>query len=201
MPEPKHKHTIFYVFKDEAFLSPTRGDRINELYFLQALAKHFDVYYNGTPFASSDQTAGNPDIAIAPPTRRFDLHIVRNNPTYFLGLPSPKMTMAYPYDEKVFAAADCLFTITERWREILMDWNQQPEHKFAETWYPDKIIEPKQLINLGQIPSTQIKPLPRNHPGVARYRLLFSNAPFVAGYFGRLDDTEYLPMLFDAFAS
>lgn len=198
MPEPKHKHTIFYVFKDEPFLSPTRGDRINELYFLQALTKHFTVHYNGIPFSPGDTTAGDPAITVAPPSDHYDLYIVRTNADLFDRLPAPKATMAYPYDERAFASADALLSTTNRWVELLETWNDSDDHLFGTSWYPARIVRPKKIITIGQLPSPGFSPLSADHPDIQRYRHLYTNAPFVIGFFGRLDQNEHAPVYFSA---
>lgn len=144
------KPKIYCLFTDRPVLAPSSGDKINEINFYRALSTFADVYYNDQLIDwSKDEIGGGADIKH--PSRKYDLYYVRANAKLFLTLPHPKITLAYPYCPECFKDADAVAVTTNGWMELLQQFNDSPAvQKRLSRWYPDKIIMPKNLINVRQ---------------------------------------------------
>ena len=70
---------IYAVYSHLAQLTPTGGDRINELATLRWMSMIADVYYNGVRFDPADETAGDPALEVALPEEHWDLVYIRSN--------------------------------------------------------------------------------------------------------------------------
>lgn len=143
------KPRIFYLHATQASLSPTAGDKINEMATIRALSRHFDVYYNGELVEPTDQTFGRGDGRIViPEPGRYDLVYVRANRDVFLAAPPPKILMATPYDAECFAAADGLVVTTQVWKERLEKFSAIDTDYFMGIYPPDfKISIPVLLFD------------------------------------------------------
>jgi hypothetical protein len=106
------KPKIYCLFTDRPTLSPTSGDKINEINFYRALSTFADIYYNDQIIDWTQDEIGGGDI-VRPPSQRYDLYYVRANPRFFLSLPHPKITLAYPYCPESFKTADAIAVTTD----------------------------------------------------------------------------------------
>ena len=166
------------------------GDRINELKLIRALSDFSEVYYNEQRYDSEAEGFGLKDKPIEVPRGEYDLYYVRNNPTIFKELPSPKVWLAYPYDEEAFAQADAVLTTTEAWKTRLSKYNSDPEaEKYFNYWYPSEIVAPKKIINVRQSVG-EIFGDKRGSRRCFQLRAKFTNG-FIVGYFGRLEDQTF----------
>lgn len=194
------RRRIYYLFADRPSLQPAGGDSINEFQFAQALAHGFDVHYNGVPVRTEANKLGRNDGQIyLPKPDEYDLVITRACLETFAKLPGPHAAMAIPYDEQVFAEASAVLTTTGPWANLISRYNAEPEVRaLFGNWYPNRIISPKRLVNIGQQPTRHMGPLPADHPRVRRWRLQMGNYPFVIGYFGRVDEAETLDIMLES---
>ncbi len=145
-PRPK----IYVLFCKQPSIRAAGGDSINEMRFYRSLSQFGDLYYNDFPidFKSSEYGGGN---KILNPSRDYDLYYVRNNPDFFKMLPSPKFTMAYPYDKSVFKCADGIFTTNEAWKDLLRDHQKSDASKnLLSNFFPKQIHVPDTIINTEQ---------------------------------------------------
>lgn len=181
---------IFCQFVDLPEISPTSGDKINEIRFYRALSKFADIYYNDYLVDWSTGKIGAPGN-LNLPSRDYDLYYVRANHELLKKLPHPKITIAYPYDPHSFETADAILVTTQAWAELLKAYNTSPTiQEKLKKWYPRSIVEPNQLINIGQTidPSFIIEPTPRE---AFRWTARTTGSQ-VFGFFGRVTD-ETIP--------
>lgn len=183
MARPK----IFCLFSNKGRLSAKGGDSINETRFYRVLSCFADVYYNDELIDWDADTFGkDPDPKM--PTRDYDLYYIRANHEFFLKLPSPKFTMAYPYDDEVYKEADGIFTTTDIWIQLIEDLNKsQNAQKILSTWFPSKIIEPKLMINIEQSCDPRFEGFDFKKSKLLEYRALTTGAK-VIGLYGRITD-------------
>ncbi|MEM9360778.1 MAG: hypothetical protein AAGB04_31775 [Pseudomonadota bacterium] len=181
---------IFCQFLARPTLEPQSGDRINEIRFYRALSSFADVYYNDTLIDWSIGAIGDP-TGLNTPSRDYDLYYVRSNPSLFKSLPSPKITMAYPYDREVFERADAIAVTTEAWSQLLKEHARSDAvRKKLAKWYPENIVLPERILNIQQtIDPTFIRKAPER--SVFEWRARMTGA-LSFGFFGRVTD-ETLP--------
>lgn len=193
----KKRLKIFALHSNRATLSATAGDMINEARFLTSLSQFADVYYNGMLFQPDAPNYGLEERPITVPEPVYDLYYVRANPEIFLQLPHPKITMAYPYFEEVFKAADALVVTTDTWKRGLTPYSKT--NHFSDCmrhWYGDSIHPPKALINIRQTIDTDFIPDPPEFEiREAQARLTLGKA---LGYFGRIDSNTFPNILLEA---
>jgi len=141
---------IYVLFCKQGTISHRGGDTINEMRLYRSLSTFADVYYNDD-LIDFDKNIYGKSENIKPPSRKYDLYYVRNNPEFFLQLPSPKITLAYPYNETVFRNADGLFVTNASWISFLRSHESSPASKqMLSNFYPDKIFVPNTIINVEQ---------------------------------------------------
>ncbi len=184
------KLKIFCQYINYPSLSPTSGDKINEIRFYRALSEFADIYYNDHLVDWSSDELGVPG-KLNPPSRQYDLYYVRGNHELLQSLPHPKATMAYPYDPKSFAEVDAVFVTTQAWSDLLKQHNGSVavQQKLAK-WYPEQIEMPRNIVNIQQT----IDPMFCEEPSSAEllyWRARTTGAP-VFGFFGRVTE-ETIP--------
>lgn len=185
---------IFCQFVDFPGIGKTAGDRINEIRFYRSLSTFADVYYNDVLIDWSKDFIGVEGERgdLNEPSRDYDLYYVRANPDLFKRLPHPKVTLAYPYSEEIFEAADALFSTTGAWSDMLRVYNDSEESQTKlGKWYPEQIQPPKAVVNIRQT----IDPIFLDEPPErARFnwRVKTTMAKNVFGFFGRVTD-ETIP--------
>lgn len=175
---------IYCQFVDRPVLEPVSGDRINEIRFYRALSTFADVYYNDVLIDWDSGVIGDPE-GLHHPSRSYDLYYVRANPELFKRLPHPKVTLAYPYDPDVFAAADALIVTTKAWQELLAQHSSSSTvREKLSKWYPERIVLPETIINIQQT----IDPFflePNSSRSVFSWRARMTGAQ-AFGFFGRV---------------
>lgn len=186
--------SIYVQLGNVTRIAPVSGDRIETVRFMRTLHKFADVYYNDELFNPDSPDFGLTKTEVTLPKREYDLYYVRANHDLFKQLPSPKVTMAYPYDAESYEMADALLVTTSEWKRLLETFDASPDsRKMLAKWYPvDRLPPHKQIINIRQTidPAFEMATSKRVH----HYRALMTNG-FVYGYFGRVT-TETLPYLF-----
>ncbi|MEP5152740.1 hypothetical protein [Planktotalea sp.] len=181
---------IFVQFLDKPFIEPTRGDMINELRFYKALMTFADVYYNDHLLHPDGTFEIRPDKLYAP-SRDYDLYYVRANAELFKSLPHPKVTMALPYNEEMFAIADALIVTTQAWKDLLgSNGASDPDHAFLQKWYPKGFKTSSKIVNIRQsIDALFLKEISPQDRFEAR---AMTTGAGVFGFFGRVTD-ETIP--------
>ena len=160
---------IFYQFVNVKKLTPTAGDLINELNFIETLKQFAKVQY------------GDP--------RGCDLYYVRNNPELFKKLPKPKIWIVSPYNKECFQQATAIVTVSEYWSEKVRNGNYLP-------WIPgvDKGIGYR-AITIYQAVGNHFVPL-RSSPQSQAIRKSIGKE-FIIGHFGRIVRSNYPVALMD----
>lgn len=178
------KRSMFAVFGNDPVLEPNRGDRINEWRMLRSLTPYFDIYYNNFLIGPGDSVYGRTGCPVAMPNRAYDLHYIRANAELFLACASPKITLAFPYSEEVWRAADALTVYAERNKEAIETYghNATSRHLLRAFIQADQIPATK-VINIQQASDPRFEELPTRK--IWEYRARFTNG-FVAGLFGRI---------------
>ncbi|MCC6000958.1 MAG: hypothetical protein JJU19_08860 [Pararhodobacter sp.] len=160
-PASGRRLRIFALLSNVRLLETTRGDMIGEARFLSSLSRFADVYYNGILFQPDRPGYGLYEQDIQVPQGGYDLYYVRNNHQVFLALPHPKITMAYPYDEAVYRAADAVVVTTEAWKRGLTPY--AATNMFSDCmrhWYGAQIVQPRKVINIRQTLNEDFLPEP-----------------------------------------
>lgn len=185
------KRSMFAVFGNDPVLEPNRGDRINEWRMLRSLTPYFDIYYNNILIGPNDAVYGRPDVPVSMPSRTYDLHYIRANAELFLACPSPKVTLAFPYNEEVWRAADAVTVYTERNKEVLETYNHNDtSRQLLSAWIKSDQIPKTKVVNVQQASDPRFRELPTRK--IWEYRARFTNG-FIAGFFGRLAPGTYPP--------
>ena len=135
----KLKPSIYCLLAGERDLSGARGDVANERRFLKILSQRFDVYYNNQKIDWSKPNLGLRKRKIEPPSRKYDLHYVRNNPLVSLSIEGPQIVMAYPYDKEIWKKADALLATNWAWESSLQDFRAGFRTDEFDTWYPESV--------------------------------------------------------------
>ena len=136
------KPRIFCLLRNETELRPISGDRINEIFLAKAMAKNFDVFYNGVKVNPEDEVLGRSDKRFTVPQKgEYDLVYVRANREIFLKSPHPKIWFASPYDKDCFEVADGIACMTEPWKERLKVYSPE-DHKYFDEAYPTNMPAP-----------------------------------------------------------
>jgi len=180
---------IWCLFGNKPALSIAHGDSIGEARILRMLSHDFDVYYNGVRLDETNPLdfGGGTDVRV-PTGDEYDLYYVRANPEVFLQLPHPKVTMAYPYHEEAFRAADALVVTTEAWGELLQaDRGTRDSNHFFQRHYPPRAHIPGRVIQFKQATDPLLGPEAVSARQVAKWRFEFTSAAAPIGYAGRLD--------------
>lgn len=179
---------IYHLLAKQFQLEPISGDRLNEMNFIRALDRFSTVFYNDNEVEDiKAKSFGSSKNSIAQPKEKCDLYYVRNNPEIFADLPSPKVAVAYPYNEEVFREADAVITFNNAWKEGLERYNDDAEMPaFFCGAYPEKIVAPKKVISFGQVLDSRFVDVPENFL-LHRYKAKFGYG-FTVGYFGRIEE-------------
>lgn len=185
---------IFVLHAKLGSLQPVSGDRIETIRFMKTLNQFADVYYNSMKFDPSRDDLGLHEREVTPPVGDYDLYYVRANHDFFKQLPSPKITMAYPYEPEIFAEADAILITTSEWKRLLESYNEDSVSRATlAKWYPaEGIVKPKRLINIRQTIDPSVNGVSLKKIDLFRARLTNGEA---IGYFGRVTE-ESMPRIF-----
>ncbi|MDP4686223.1 MAG: glycosyltransferase [Salibacteraceae bacterium] len=146
-----------------------------------------DVYYNNQPFNAELEGFGLEEKEIVVPPDHFDLYIVRNNFDVFSQIKGTKFCLAYPYNEEAFRNADAVLTTTQIWKERLEQFNERSDSfEFFGGYYPETIVQPKQIINIGQVLADDYVPKTSDFK-CFQFKAQFGYG-FTVAYFGRVDN-------------
>ena len=180
---------IWCGFADKGSLDPAFGDAIGEVRILKMLSVFSDVFYNGVLVRPASNSFGTGE-KLRPPTEHYDLYYLRANKSLFEILPSPKIYMAYPHDERVFSMADGLVVTTDIWGRILRSSELQAANPvFFRKWYPADFSCLKPIIQFKQAidPDFSIGSAAKHRENPWRYKLTNTE---VFGFYGRLDKSS-----------
>lgn len=107
---------IYYKYSTLENLEPISGDRINELNWIDAISKNFQVFYSGYKYL------GNYKFSSLRENLDYDLYIIRANKKEFMAIPreKKKIWVASPYDLDCFNHADRVATFSQAWADDLI---------------------------------------------------------------------------------
>ena len=184
---------VFVLHTKCGSIKPNAGDCIETIRFMTSLDHFCDVYYNGMKFDPLAKDFGLYEKEVEVPKEKYDLYYIRGNHKVFHEVPGPKVTMAYPYDERVFREADAIMVTTAEWKRLLESYSHAAEsRRRLSKWYPaDGIIDPKRIINVKQCFLPSMTEFSEKLVEIYRARFTFGDA---LGYFGRVTE-ETLPRI------
>lgn len=182
---------IYHLLSARPWLKPDNGDAMTELKLIRALSEFADVYYNNTLVDFSKEDLGLNKAHVEKPNEGYDLYYVRNNLDVFREIVGRKVWVGVPYSDEAFESADAIATYTSVWKEFLYQYNDNQEvRSFFEGFYPEKIVEPKSVLAVGQFIDPEFR-RDSNKVKVEKYKAKFGFG-FTIGCFGRIDE-ETLP--------
>lgn len=177
---------IYHLLATKTRIENVSGDQINEIKLCKSMSLFADVYYNNQLFNAELEGFGLEEKEIVVPTDNFDLYIVRNNFDVFSQIKGTKFCLAYPYNEEAFKNADAVLTTTQIWKERLEQFNERSDSfEFFGGYYPKTIVQPKQIINIGQVLADDFVPKTSDFK-CFQFKAQFGYG-FTVAYFGRVD--------------
>ncbi|MCC6710256.1 MAG: glycosyltransferase [Gammaproteobacteria bacterium] len=180
---------IWCGFANKGTLDAARGDSIGEMRILKMLSCFADVYYNGVA-VDRDCLCFGAGEQLTLPRDEFDLYYVRANNALFAQLPHPKICMAYPYDEEIFAMADGLVVTTDIWKHLLLTPARRPPFaEFFAKWYPDTFHTAKPIVQFKQAIDPSFAAIAASDQQRSAWRFKLTNTD-VFGFYGRLDKSS-----------
>jgi glycosyltransferase involved in cell wall biosynthesis len=181
--EPK-RIKIYFLLTTILVPSPKAGDLINEIVLMKTLSRFADVYYNNQLFQIDKKNFGIKGLPIKPPSRKYDLHYIRNNPKIFKLCPKPKLWVAVPYSKILYKKATAIAIFTAAWKNsLLADDPLLRKSIYAATG----MSVPKRVLLFPQAYEDMFVPL-QNHPKTIALREKWGG-DFIIGCFGRITKT------------
>lgn len=143
------KKKIYYLLGKRSKISMTGGDGINELNNIKYLSNFYDIYYNNQKLDFTLNDMGQTKNIIEVPNQNYDIYYVRNNKNIFLQTPKDKIKVyfASPYDEECFKYADYISCLTENWKNMLQNKNNNWGILYPTNYYTNKTIVLTQKID------------------------------------------------------
>lgn len=176
---------IYCLLTTVKALRTSSGDTINEILLLKCFSTFADVYYNNQLFRPKKKNFGLKEMRIKAPSRKYDLCYVRGNATIFNKCPKPKIWMAVPYEKGIFARAAAVVTLTETWKNAILEQNKT----LIKSIYQRGFSVPKRIITLPQAYSPVFQPY-QNHARTLELRKKIGG-DFIIGNFGRIVKSCY----------
>jgi glycosyltransferase involved in cell wall biosynthesis len=174
---------IYYLLTNTASIRPTSGDCITEIGIMKALSENYDIYYNDVLFKPNEPGYGINESSINLPSRKYDLHIVRNNPTIFKKIEGRKVYFASPYDKECFNQADKLYTFTNSWTSKISEGYNFPYNIYPDGFKTDDVITLTQVVDESFFAE-------KSEYMIRKMRLKMGGG-FIIGHFGRIAKSCY----------
>lgn len=185
------KPKIYMLLTSVSLLTPTAGDKINEIALIKTMSQFADIYYNDQLVNLDKTDLGLVHKTIVKPTRKYDLYYIRNNLKMFKKLPHPKIWIGSPYDKYAFENADAIGVLTKSWKTLFENYN---EDKGLYGLIKGNISLPKNIVVFEQSCESEFKPGLYHNPITQKIRNdLTDNQPnsFLIGHFGRVSNSCY----------
>lgn len=141
------RKSIYYLLTKTPAIRPISGDSITEIGIIKALSVNYDVYYNDKLFNPDAPDYGINETKINLPSRKYDLHIVRNNPDVFKKIKGKKIYFASPYDKTCFNQADYIYTFTDSWTNKIKEGYDFPYDIYPKDFRTDNVITLTQVVS------------------------------------------------------
>lgn len=119
------KKKLYYLLSNNPIINSDGGDCINELNNIKFLNNYFDIYYNNQLLDFTVKNLGQTKKILEVPLDNYDIYYVRNNKDIFLKLPKNKLKFwfASPYIESCYNYANKIVCLTENWKNMLLNVN------------------------------------------------------------------------------